>query len=258
MKQSPYQQGLRERIGDETRSALRRYQDLIVGSTSLGYTLKYELVTALGGMLPGAAGLWFRARFYRSLFKRAGSRSVFGAGVTVRHPCRIELGRNVIVADGAVLDGRGNTSPTVVIGDEVVVGERAAIRCKDGNIRIGDHVGIGQGAHLSALGGNVLEIGDDVLIGPHAYLGGAGYRFDRLDVSIGQQGHALRGGIRIEPGSWIGVHAVIMDGVTIGRGAIVAAGAVVNRAVPDYAIVGGVPAKLIRSRLQPPGAVSAK
>jgi acetyltransferase-like isoleucine patch superfamily enzyme len=256
MKQSSYQ-GLRDRIGDESRSGLRRYQDLIVGSTSLGYTLKYELVTALGGMLPGAAGLAFRAWFYRSLFRRAGSRAVFGAGVTLRHPCRIELGRNVIVADGAVLDGRGSTSPTIVIGDDVVVGERAAIRCKDGTIRIGNHVGIGAGAHLAALGGNVLEIGDDVLIGPHAYFGGASYHFDRLDVSIRQQGHALKGGIRIGPGAWIGVNAVVMDGVTIGRGAIVAAGAVVNRAVPDYAIVGGVPAKLIRSRLQPPGAVSA-
>jgi acetyltransferase-like isoleucine patch superfamily enzyme len=256
MKPSSYR-GLRDRIGDETGSALRRYQDVIVGSTSLGYTLKYELVTALGGMLPGAAGLAFRARFYRSLFKRIGSRAMFGAGVTLRHPCRIELGRNVIVADGALLDGRGSTSPTVVIGDDVVVGERAAIRCKDGTIRIGNHVGIGAGAHLSALGGNVLEIGDDVLIGPHAYFGGAGYRFDRLDVSIGQQGHALRGGIRVEPGAWIGVHAVVMDGVTIGRGAIVAVGAVVNRAVPDYAIVGGVPAKLIRSRHEPPAAVPA-
>jgi acetyltransferase-like isoleucine patch superfamily enzyme len=177
--------------------------------------------------------------------------------VTLRHPCRIELGRNVVVADGAVLDGRGRADPTVVIGDDVVVGERAAIRCKDGTVRIGHNVGIGMGATLSALGGNVLEIGDDVLIGPHAYFGGASYRFDRLDVPIGRQGQDLKGGIRIGPGAWIGLRAVVMDGVTIGRDAIVAAGAVVTRDVADHAIVGGVPAKVLRSRKpQPAGAVA--
>ena len=49
--------------------------------------------------------------------------------------------------------------------------------------------------------------------------------------------------------NWIGSNAVILKGVTIGRGAVVAAGAIVNRDVPDYSIVGGVPAKVIGSRL---------
>lgn len=257
MAQSSYQ-SLRERLGDGSRAAFRRYQDLVVGSTSPGYTLRYELVTGVGGLAPGAAGLWFRSRFYRGLFRRAGSGIVVGAGVTLRSPCKVELGRNAVLADGTVLDGRGKEpGPTIVIGDDVVVGERASIRCKDGAIRLGDRVGVGAGAHLSALGGNVLEIGNDVLIGPHAYFGGARYHFDRLDIPISRQGHDLRGGIRVGSGAWIGVYAVVMDGVTIGRDAIVAAGAVVNGHVPDYAIVGGVPAKLIRSRAPQAGATVA-
>lgn len=56
---------------------------------------------------------------------------------------------------------------------------------------------------------------------------------------------------RIGPDVWIGAHAVIADGVTVGAGAIVAAGAIVTRDVPAYAIVGGVPAKVIRARFEP-------
>lgn len=243
---------VRGRIHNPSRSALRRYQDLVVGSESLGYTLKYELITTLGGLLPGAAGLWFRARSYRTLFKHAAGGAIFGAGVTVRNAPKIEIGRNVVVADGTILDGRGRAEPSVVIGDDVLISERVSIRCKDGVIRIGQRVEIGMGASLSAIGGNVLEIDNDVMIGPRVHLGGASYHFDRLDVPICEQGHDLKGGSRIGAGAWIGVRAVIMDGVSIGRGAIVAAGAVVTEDVPDYAIVGGVPAKIIRSRKQQP------
>lgn len=243
---------LRGRIHNPSRSALRRYQDLVVGSDRLAYTLKYELITTIGWLLPGAAGLWFRARSYRALFKRAAGGAMFGAGVTVRNAPKIEIGRNVVVADGATLDGRGSAEPSVVIGDDVLISERVSIRCKDGVIRIGQRVGIGMSASLSAIGGNVLEIGDDVMIGPRVHLGGVSYHFDRLDIPISQQGHDLKGGSRIGAGSWIGVRAVVMDGVTIGRGAIVAAGAVVTKDVPDYAIVGGIPARLIRSRKQQP------
>ena len=237
-----------DRVTGASRSALRRYQDLVVGSTSLSYTLKYELVTAAGGLLPGAAGLWFRARLYRGLFKHGGEGAIFGAGVTLRSACRVELGRDVVVADGAILDGGGHADPAIVIGNGVVVGERAIVRCEGGMIRIGDHVGIGTGATLMGIGDNILEIGNDVLIGPYSYFGGVSYRFDRLDIPINRQGYNLKGGILIRPGAWIGVHAVILDGVTVGHDAIVAAGAVVNADVPDNAIVGGVPAKIIRSR----------
>jgi acetyltransferase-like isoleucine patch superfamily enzyme len=166
----------------------------------------------------------------------------------LRHPCKIELGDSIVIADGCVLDARGDSNVGIRLGDNVILGDRSSLRCKDGNIFIGNNVGIGFNASLSAVGGNVVDIEDDVMIGPYAYLGGASYHHDRLDVPIAQQGQDLKGGIKVEKGAWIGARAVIMDGVTIGRDAIVATNAVVNKNVPDYAIVAGVPARMIRSR----------
>ena len=239
---------LQQRVTDPSRSALRRYQGVVVGSESLLFTIKYELIMGLGTILPGAVGLWLRKTTYPSLFKAIGKGTVFGHQVTVRHPQRIELGRRVVVADGCVLDGRGEANTGIRADDDVVFGERSAIRCKDGDIVIGKRVGIGFATHLGALGGNRLIIEDDVMIGPHAYLGGVGYHFDRLDVPMREQGHNLKGGLTVGSGTWIGAGAMLLDGAKVGREAIVAAGAVVMGEVPDYAIVGGIPAKIIRSR----------
>jgi acetyltransferase-like isoleucine patch superfamily enzyme len=243
---------MHSQITDESQSALRRYQRLIVGSTRLGYTLKYELIVAIGSVAPGALGLWLRQKLYRRLLMRAGRGVFFGAGVILRHPCKVAVGDHVVVADGCLLDARGDSNRGIRLGDNVILGDRATLRCKDGDIVIGNNVGIGLNSSLSAVGGNVLELADEVMIGPYAYLGGASYHHDRLDIPISHQGQDLKGGIKVGYGAWIGARAVIMDGVTIGRDAIVATNAVVNKDVPDYAIVAGVPARLVRTRRAEP------
>lgn len=144
-----------------------------------------------------------------------------------------------------------------------------------GSIDIGDNVGLRFGVQLYPYGGRIA-IADNVIIGPCSVIYGHGgtligentiiaahvvvipanHRFNSLDVPICHQGISAKG-IRIEPNVWIGAHAVILDGVTIGTGAIVAAGAVVNRDVPPYGIVGGVPAKVIRQREESPPALDS-
>lgn len=231
-----------------SRSALNRYQRVVVGSHSLVFTVKYELITSLFSDAPGAVGLWLRRRFYRGLFNRIGRGLVLGRHVSVLHPGKIVLGDDVIIADGCALDARGDKNRGIVVESNVVMGRRAALVCKDGDITVGRDVGIGTNSLLSAVAGNHIEIGDHVLLGPYTYLGGHSYHFERTDIPIALQDLDGRGGVRIEDNVWLGARVTVLDGVTIGRDAIIAAGAVVNRDIPPFAVAMGVPAKVNRTR----------
>ncbi|WP_224703407.1 acyltransferase [Devosia aquimaris] len=94
-----------------------------------------------------------------------------------------------------------------------------------------------------------VRCGDGVRIASHASLVGFNHGFDDPSVPIHTQKHESLG-IVIEDDVWIGANAVVLDGVTVGRGAVIAAGAVVSKDVPPLAIVGGVPAKVVRFRGQ--------
>lgn len=96
--------------------------------------------------------------------------------------------------------------------------------------------------------GNYCSIASNVTIGPgdHVYtnISTCVRAMERAGISI----NLLRKKVVIGNDVWIGANAVILQGVTIGNGAVIAAGAVVNKDVPQYAIVGGVPAKIIKYR----------
>lgn len=92
-----------------------------------------------------------------------------------------------------------------------------------------------------------IEIGADVMIAPRVYILDVDHRFDDRARPISAQGYEIAP-IRIQDGVWIGAGAVITKGVTIGEGAVIGANSVVTRDVAPYAIIGRVPAKLIRHR----------
>jgi acetyltransferase-like isoleucine patch superfamily enzyme len=121
----------------------------------------------------------------------------------------------------------------------------AQVASHGGVIRIGCDSLVGDYSNLYGQGG--LEIGSNVMIASGVRIVANSHTFDRLDIPISQQPCVSRG-IRIGDGVWIGTNAVILDGVSIGDGAVVAAGAVVTKEVPPFAIVGGVPARLIKMR----------
>lgn len=91
-----------------------------------------------------------------------------------------------------------------------------------------------------------ISIGDNVMFGAGVHLYVNNHVFNSRLVPISEQGYVEKGPIVINDGAWIGANAIILSGVRIGENAVVAAGAVVLRDVPAYAVVGGVPAKLIR------------
>ncbi len=115
----------------------------------------------------------------------------------------------------------------------------------DVGIRIGARTIVNVGCYLSGEGG--LEIGADVLIGPHVKLLSAGHAIDDGDAVIARN-RITRARIVVGDGAWIGAGAIVLEGVRIGRGAVVAAGALVRQDVPDGVVAAGMPARLLRVR----------
>lgn len=112
-------------------------------------------------------------------------------------------------------------------------------------IVIGDNVGIGEYAYLG--GGGGLEIGDECIVGQYFSCHPENHNCDDLTVSIRHQG-VTRKGIRIGSNCWIGSKVTILDGVEVGKGCVIAAGSVVTKSFPENSIIGGVPAKILKSR----------
>jgi len=123
------------------------------------------------------------------------------------------------------------------IGAEVLIARGTAITAKTdrGTIEIGDHSTIGKNCILSSSGG--LRTGKWVGIGGNCYLGGGRYSTDRTDVPMMEQDLYTKGPVVIGDDCWIGAGARVLDGVTIGRGSIIGAGAIVREDVPEYTMV---------------------
>ncbi len=114
------------------------------------------------------------------------------------------------------------------------------------DIRVGKEVGLS--CNFKTLN-RILTIGDYVMIGEYTMFLGGAHKFDRTDIPIGHQGHGEKTPLTIEDDVWIGVHVIVLPGCNhIGKGVIIGAGSVVTKDIPDYAIVGGNPAKIIRYR----------
>ena len=109
-------------------------------------------------------------------------------------------------------------------------------------ISIGEHTSIGEFAHLGGAGG--LAIGDNCIIGPYFSCHPENHNFHEEGKLFRLQGVKQRG-ISIGNNCWIGAKVTILDGVCIGNNCVIAAGAVVNKNIPDNAVVAGVPAKVI-------------
>lgn len=117
-------------------------------------------------------------------------------------------------------------------------------------IHLGDDVFIGKRCFLSA-SSSAIYIGDKVMCGPRVMMIGGDHNFsdpsvDMADVHEKQPGDDQP--IKVERNVWIGAGAIILKGVTLHTGSIIAAGSVVTRDVPAYAVVGGAPAKVLWSR----------
>ncbi len=124
--------------------------------------------------------------------------------------------------------------------------EKGAVFGSGNGISLGSRSGIGVNADIHG----TVTIGDDVMMGPHCTILSRNHEFEDTSTPMNQQGFAHDEPIVIEDDVWIGANVTITSGVRIGRGSVIAAGAVVSRDIPPYSIAGGVPAKVIRKRGQ--------
>lgn len=132
-------------------------------------------------------------------------------------------------------------------GEEVNIEKNVELRW--GGIELGDRSSFGEG---SIIGGNTV-VGKDVMIGRQLLTIPRNHKIDDPDLPMIKQGFQPATKIIIDDDVWIGDRVTILAGVHIHSHSVVGAGAVVTKDVPEYAIVGGVPAKVIRYRNQPKG-----
>ena len=121
--------------------------------------------------------------------------------------------------------------------------EHGAFFASGRDIEIGDNSGIGLDCRVAG----PLVVGNDVMMAPRVTIVTQNHEVSDLSIPMRLQ-TAPKKKVSIGNDVWIGTNAVIMPGVNIGNGVIIGAGAVVTKDVPDYAVVGGIPAKIIKFR----------
>lgn len=134
--------------------------------------------------------------------------------------------------------GRGSK-----IGSHSVIKVSGTLSSLGHSIVIGQNVGIGEFAHIG--GAAPVVIGNNTISGAYLSIHPENHVFTENDLPVREQG-VTRIGISIDEDCWIGAKVTFLDGSSVGKGCVVAAGSVVNRVFPDRVLIGGVPAKVLR------------
>jgi acetyltransferase-like isoleucine patch superfamily enzyme len=153
----------------------------------------------------------------------------------------MQIGRNSVISPQAIIEQPEN----ITVGDNVQIKAGVVLRPESGFIAIGDNVVINHYTVIHAQGG--VEIGDWSVIAPHCGLFAQNPSFDSFDRPISQQTNGGRG-ITLMGDNWLGAGAIIVDGVTLGKGTVVEAGSVVTKPFPMAKVIAGNPATIIQDR----------
>jgi acetyltransferase-like isoleucine patch superfamily enzyme len=208
-----------------------------------------QVILSVFGWVPTVLGIGLRAFTYRLIMKLDGLPAI-ESGVRISYASNVQLGRNVYLDRGVYLHA---LPAGISIGDNTFIMHHTMLHVfnfrnlPQAGIRIGKNCFIGEFNVVRGQGG--VKIGDDVYTGPMVQFVAVNHMHDDPTRLIRQQGITAQG-ITIEDDVWIGANAVILDGVTVGRGSIIGAGAVVANDIPPYSIAVGTPAKPIKDRRQ--------
>jgi acetyltransferase-like isoleucine patch superfamily enzyme len=238
---------MQKELLERRKSLFLKYTDIFIGEKGLWKIARYELIMLFFSWIPGALGLALRKAFYPCLFQKVGKGVVFGRNITLRHAHKISLGSNCFIDDNAVLDAKGKENAGLHLADNVYVGRNTILSCKEGSIFVGDYGNIS--ANCSLLSETEIRLGKYCFLAGHCYLvAGGNHRFDDFSIPIMFQPSISKGGIQISDDVWLGAGVIVLDGVKIGKGTVVGAGAVVTGSLPEYSIAVGRAALRIRDR----------
>jgi acetyltransferase-like isoleucine patch superfamily enzyme len=199
---------------------------------------------ALLGWFPLFPGKILRRLIYRTFFGNIGKAVRIYPGAEFVFANGIFLNDAVKVERDVRINCKGKNSK-VKLGTSSILDRGVDIRThRQGQIEIGENTYIGP---YTCLSGDQIKIGKSCLIASQSGLYASNHVFQDASKTIKEQGFIYKG-IVIEDDCWIGNGVRVLDGVTIGRGSVIGAGAVVTKDIPPYSIAVGVPAKVVDQR----------
>ena len=195
--------------------------------------------------------IWLiRGLFFRLFWRSSKGLVLIGPSVKIISGHKLSVGKNFIIERGAEINCI--SSEGIQLGEKVTIGSYATIRPSNlyggavgMGLKIGDHSNIGPYSYIGCSG--YIEIGNNVMMAPRVSLYAENHNFDSIDVPMKDQGVATAP-IIIEDNCWIAANSIILSGVRIGKGSVIAAGSVVTKDVAPYSVMGGNPAKKLKTR----------
>jgi acetyltransferase-like isoleucine patch superfamily enzyme len=175
---------------------------------------------------------WYLVRYWRFLLWRLRNRHVVTEGF-------VFLGRRVTLT---ARKGYGR----LVVGRWVHVGDGNALRCHEGNLRIGDKCVFGKDNTVNAY--LDIEFGAKTIVADWVYVCDFDHVYSDIHVPIKDQG-IVKTPVRIGPDCWVGTKVTVLRGVEVGHGSVLAAHTVVNKDVPPMSVVVGVPGRVVKNRV---------
>lgn len=217
------------------------------------YTIDPDLpTTALVTMIKDRGFSYLRGSFRRPFLDSCLGPFFVGRRVQLLNTRNLRVGSSVTLEDDVKIDALSRKG--VWLGSNVSIGRFSVIECTGVvshlgvGFSIGENSNLGDYSFVGAAGG--VTIGKNVLVGQGVRFHSENHVIERADIPIKEQG-VTNQGIVVEDDVWLGSGAILLDGVRVGTGAVVAAGSVVNKDVPPFAVVGGVPARVLRYRKEP-------
>ncbi len=177
---------------------------------------------------------WWGSLPLRLSLKRCGHNVILKCGLRINHPEHVSLGNDTYVHEQCWISllpiNRQKNAPDVKLTP---------------NLSIGNNCYIGRFAMFACM--NEICIGNDVMISDRVYIGDCNHGYSLRDLPIKDQYMFSNGPVSIGDGSWLGINVAVMPNVRIGKGCVIGANSVVTQDVPDYHIVAGAPARVIKA-----------